>query len=142
MPGLIHLILPRRIVPHQPENPKTWHEFDIMTTDMRRYSIQKIIYAISPIQDEKIFRDHRFKSIVNRGIRVESTIYDQAENCHDYLIKVDERILKIKEDKNNYETSQPSVHTYAISEDERRNRNLTFQRILVLLHDRDIPEVF
>ncbi|RNA31193.1 CREB-binding [Brachionus plicatilis] len=142
MPGLIQLILPRRILPHQPENPKPWHEFDILTTDMRRYSIQKIIYAISPIQDAKIFNDRRFKNIVNKGIRIECLIYDEAEDCDDYLIKVDEKILKIKEDKCNHEANQPAVQTFAISEDERRNRNLTFQRILVLLHDRDIPEVF
>lgn len=142
MPGLIQLILPRRILPQNPENAKSWHEFDILTTDMRRYSIQKIIYAISPIQDTKIFSDRRFKNIVNRGIRIECSIYEEAENCDDYLNKVDDKILKIKEDKNNPDNSQPAIHTYAISEDERRNRNLTFQRILVLLHDRDIPEVF
>ncbi|CAF0704115.1 unnamed protein product [Brachionus calyciflorus] len=142
MPSLIHLILPRRILPQQPKKFQSWHEFDILTTDMRRYSIQKLILAVSPTQDPKIFTDRRYKNIVNYGVRIECEIYDQANDLDDYHQRIDEKIIKVKEER-------PIRHTFFLSnpfrndeendQEERRDRNMIFQRILMILNERDLP---
>jgi hypothetical protein len=91
-------------VPHQPseytdikplpdKNHKQWHE--CMTQQMRRNVIEKIMDTVFPNHDPRLHKD-RALNLVNCAVKIESEIYEYAEDQDQYFRLIAERVCKMQ----------------------------------------------